>query len=191
MDQKIEKAIEVFKSGGIVIFPTDTAIGIGCKIDAVESVRRVFDIKKRDYNKPLLALIGSIEMADNYVSIPDDVREKVLNKYWPGGLTVFLKCNLEKVPSVVRSGTDSLAIRLPDHNDILNIINQVGLPILATSANISGKSTPYSIAEVDRELVSKVEFVLDGECTLKKESTILDCTVTPWKIIREGAVKLN
>lgn len=191
MNETIDKAVEVFKNGGIVIFPTDTAFGIGCRIDEVESAKRVFDIKKRDYSKPLLALVNSIEMARKYVSIPEDVQEKLLDKYWPGGLTVFLKCNLEKVPSIVRSGTDSLALRLPDHDDIRKMIKRVGVPILATSANISGEPTPYSISEVNEELIAKVDFVLTGDCTLKKQSTIIDCTVKPWKIVREGAVKID
>lgn len=190
MDKKIEKAIEVFKNGGIVVFPTDTAIGIGCRIDAVESVKRVFDIKKRDYSKPLLALVGSMQMAKKYVSIPKNVQENLLDIYWPGGLTVFLKCATAKVPSLVRSGTDSLAVRFPDHHDIQNIIKQVGVPIIATSANFSGDPTPYSLSEVNKKLLSKVDFVLDGECTFREQSTIIDCTAMPWKIIRQGAVKI-
>lgn len=190
MNRQMEKAVEVFKKEGIVIFPTDTAIGIGCRIDAVESVKRVFDIKKRDFNKPLLALVDSIKMAKKYVSIPKDVQKKILDKYWPGGLTVFLKCDLKKVPSIVRSGTDSLAVRLPKHVDIRNIIKKVGVPILATSANFSGDATSYSISEVNKELLLKADLILNGECTYKKESTIIDCTVTPWKIIRKGIVKI-
>lgn len=191
MKKESIKAIAVLKQGGIVIFPTDTAFGIGCRIDAPESVKRVFDIKKRDYSKALLVLVESIEMAKEYALIPEDVEEKILNKYWPGGLTVFLKCNLEKVPSIVRSGGDILAIRLPDHKEIQNVITQVGVPILATSANFSGEPTPYAISEVNKELLSKVDFVLNGECTFRKQSTILDCTVNPWKIVREGAVHIN
>lgn len=190
MNKQIEKAIKIFRDGGIVIFPTDTAFGIGCRIDVAESVKRVFDIKKRDYSKPLLALVDSMKMAEEYVSIPKNVQEKMLDVYWPGGLTVFLKCDLEKVPSIVRSNTDSLALRLPAHDIIRYIIKQVGVPILATSANLSGNPTPYSLPEVDKELLSKVDFVLNGECTFKKESTILDCTVEPWKIIRQGVVKI-
>lgn len=187
----MQKTIEVLKQGGVVIFPTDTAFGIGCRIDDEESVKRVFDIKKRDYSKALLALVDSVQMAEEYVSIPYDVREKILSKYWPGGLTVFLKCNLKKVPSIVRSGGDSLAVRLPDHDDIRNVIKQVGVPILATSANFSGDPTPYSISEVNKELLSQVDFVLNGECTFRKQSTILDCTVIPWKVVREGAISLS
>ena len=191
MSRQIKKAIDVFRDGGIVIFPTDTAIGIGCRIDNVKSARKVFDIKKRNYNNPLLALVSSMEMARNYVPIPSDVKSKLLDKYWPGGLTVFLKCDLKKVPSIVRSGRDSLAIRLPDHKDIRNIIEEVGVPILATSANFSGGTTPYSISEVDKELLSKADFVLNGKCTFGEQSTIVDCTVEPWKIVREGAVRIN
>ncbi len=191
MDKQVEKAVKVFKNGGIVIFPTDTAIGIGCRIDFVKSVEKVFDIKKRDYSKPLLALVGSMRMARNYVLIPKDVEEKLLKKYWPGGLTVFLKCDSDKVPSIVRSGTDSLAVRLPAHREVREIINIIGVPILATSANISGRQTPYSLKDVDKELLSRVDFVLNGECTFKKESTIIDCTVKPWKILREGATKIS
>ena len=186
----MEKAIEVFKKGGVVIFPTDTAVGIGCRIDAVKSVKRVFDIKKRDFNKPLLALVSDMQMVKKYVSISKDIQEKILDKYWPGGLTVFLKCDLKKVPSIVRSGTDSLAVRLPKHVDIRNIIKKIGVPILATSANFSGDVTSYAISEVNKELLSKADFILNGECTFKKESTIIDCTVTPWQIIRKGVVKI-
>ncbi len=190
MDKQAWQAIRVFKNGGVVIFPTDTAFGIGCRIDAVESVKRVFDIKKRDYSKPLLALVDSMQMAKKYISIPKNVQLNLLNLYWPGGLTVFLKCDVEKVPSIVRSGTDSLAVRLPDHNDIRNIIKEVGFPILATSANFSGEPTPYSISEVNKKLLTKVDFVLNGECTFRKQSTIIDCTVKPWKVVRQGIVKI-
>lgn len=191
MDQQIQKAVRIFKNGGIVIFPTDTAIGIGCRIDKAESVKKIFDLKKRDYSKPLMILVDSLQMAQEYVSIPNEVQDKLLNKYWPGGLTVFLKCYLEKVPSVVRSGTDTLALRLPAHKDIRDIIKKIGVPIIATSANFSGEVTPYSIAEVNKELLSKVDFVLDGECTFKKESTIIDCTIKPWKVLRTGAVRIH
>lgn len=188
---EIDKAVQVLKNGGVVIFPTDTAFGIGCRIDSIGGTKRVFEIKKRDYGKPLLALVNSLEMAGQYVEIPNDVRKKLLNKYWPGGLTVFLKCKKENVPSIVRSGTDVLALRLPFHEGIRNVITKVGVPILATSANISGEKTPYSIAEVDNRLISQVDFVLEGECTFKQQSTIVDTTIIPWKIIREGVVKLK
>ena len=191
MNDDIQKAIEILKNGGVGIFPTDTIFGIGCRIDMPESVKRVFEIKKRDYGKALLALVDSMEMAEMYVNIPNNVRKKLLDTYWPGGLTVLLKCKLEKVPSLVRSDGDSLALRLPDHKIIRNIIKKVRIPILATSANFSGESTPYEINELDNRLISQVDFVLNGECTFRKQSTIIDCTVEPWKVVRQGAVKFE
>lgn len=191
MSKNSIRAIEVFNKGGIVIFPTDTAYGIGCRMDNETSVRRVFEIKKRSLDNALLVLVNSLEMAEKYVEIPQDVREKLVNKYWPGGLSIFLNTKPGKVPGIVTANSSVLAVRWPDHKIIEKIISGVGVPIIATSANISGGQTPYSLNEVDSKLLEKVDFVLEGECTYKKESTIIDCTVEPWKIIRQGAVQLE
>ena len=88
---KIRKAVQVFKKGGIVIFPTDTAIGIGCRIDNEESIKRLFKIRKRPENKPVLTLVDSVKMAQNYLlPIPQEVKDKLINHYWPGKLTIIL-----------------------------------------------------------------------------------------------------
>lgn len=185
-----QKAIEVLKNGGVVIFPTDTAYGIGCRMDDETAVKRVFDIKKRLLDNALLVLVDSIEMAEKYVMFYH--RSLIfVKKYWPGGLTVFLPCKKELVPSIVRAGADILAVRFPKHKIIEQIIHEVGVPIIATSANISGESTPYSLDQVDKKLIDQVDYVMDGECTYKQESTIVDCTVNPWKIVRSGAVEIE
>lgn len=191
MSREVQEAIKVFKSGGIVIFPTDTAIGIGCRLDATESVRRVFEIKKRDYNKPLLVLVDSIQMAKKYVSIPKDVQEKILDKYWPGGLTIIFKCNTAKVPALARSNGDTLGVRLPDNLKLREIIKAVGIPIVAPSANFSGEKTPFKLDEVGLGFKKLADYVLEEDFGLRKNvSTIVDCTVTPWKILRQGAIKI-
>ena len=187
----MQEAIKVFKSGGIVIFPTDTAIGIGCRLNATGSVRRVFDIKKRDYNKPLLVLVDSIQMAKKYVSIPKDVQEKILDKYWPGRLTIIFKCNTDKIPALARSNGDTLGVRLPDNSKLREIIKAVGVPIVAPSANFSGEKTPFKFEELNLELEKSADYILkDGVSLEKNVSTIVDCTVTPWKIVRQGEVKI-
>ena len=185
-----EKAIDIFRNGGIVIFPTDTAYGIGCRMDNESSVRKVFDIKKRSLDNALLILVDSIEMAEEYVEIPEGVRERLVNKHWPGGLSLFLKCKAGKVPGIVTANTSILAVRWPKHKTIVDIIRKLGIPIIATSANISGEKTPYSLDQVDPRILDQVDYVIEGECTYKKESTIVDTTVTSWKIVREGAVKV-
>ena len=185
------EVIEIFKKGGIVIFPTDTAYGIGCRMDNEESVKRVYELRNRPHEKAMIALVGSVEMAEKYVEIPAQVKEKLLDKYWPGGLTVIFNCKIDKVPSTVRSDGPSLAVRFADQKEIVEIINIIGVPIIAPSANYSGEMTPASLAEVDPTLLKKVDFVLKGMCTIKGVSTIVDTTVTPWKIVREGVVKIK
>lgn len=191
MNEDLEKAVEILKNGGIVIFPTDTAFGIGCRIDDEKAVKRVFEIKKRPYNAALLVLVDSVKMAERYVEIPKDARDKLVNKYWPGGLSLFFKCKQEKVPDIVRADSHVLAVRWPNHKIIEEVIRQVGVPIIATSANISGEPTPYSLTEVNRALLNQVDYVMRGECTYKKESTIIDTTVNPWNIVRYGTIKVE
>lgn len=187
----LEHIIKILKNGGVVIFPTDTVFGIGCRIDDERAVRRIFEIKKRDLGNALLVLVDSVEMAEKYVDIPEEVRQKLVNKYWPGGLTIFFKTKPGKVPGIVTAKSNILAVRWPDHKTVKQVISAVGVPIIATSANISGEKTPYTLKDVDQEVVEQADTVLKGECTLKKESTIVDTTVFPWEKIREGAVTVE
>lgn len=193
MDKEIRKAIEVFKNGGIVIFPTDTAIGIGCRMDDEKAVEKLFKIRKRPENKPMLALVNSIEMAKNYLlHIPKNVQDKLISAYWPGKLTIILKCNTGKVPFLVRGGGNTLGVRLPNNPTLLALISAVGAPIVAPSANFNGEKTPYSFGDLNPELVKKADYVLDGKVGLEKNvSTVVDCTATPWKIIRKGAIRIQ
>lgn len=183
----IEQAAAFLKEGKIGIFPTDTAYGIGCRMDNEDSVKKVFEIRKRPEEKAMIVLVGSLAMAEEYVEIPSEVKEKIINNYWPGPLTIVLHCKKDKVSSVVRADGDTLALRFPDDADLIHIINQVGVPLIAPSANFSGEKTPFTFQEVDKKLLRLVDFAMTGECTMGKVSTIIDCSSTQWKLIREGA----
>lgn len=193
MNQQIDQAIRVLKNGGIVIFPTDTAIAIGCRIDNKESLKRLFEIRRRPENKPLLVLVDSFKMAKDYLlPIPKKVTDKLIKKYWPGPLTIILKCRVNKVPSLVRGGGDTLGVRLPNDSNLLRLVKGVGVPIVAPSANFSGAKTPFKFEDLDLRLAKLADYVLEGETGSKESvSTIIDCTVKPWKVIRKGAVKLT
>lgn len=192
MDENSKKAINVLKSGGIVIFPTDTAFGIGCRMDSASSVKRLFEIRKRPEIQATPVLVSGIEMASKYlIDIPVNVKQKLIDKFWPGALTIVLKCRKEKVPSLVRGGGDSLGVRMPDQKEILSIIKMLGVPILGPSANFHGKTTPYTLEDLDPELVKLADYVLEGECKTKKPSTVIDCTQNPWYILRKGAIEVN
>lgn len=192
MDEKLKTAVDVLKNGGIVIFPTDTAFGIGCRIDNEKSVSRLFGIRKRPKHKAVSVLVDSIGMTRAYVEeIPQNV-EKLMEKYWPGALTIILRSDRENVPSLVRGGGQTLGVRMPNYKIILKIISEVGMPILGPSANFSDEKTPFRFEDLNTELIKKADYVLYGETGLEKDvSTVIDCTVTPWKIIRQGAVKIS
>ncbi len=190
MELKDDLVIQNFKDGKIGIFPTDTSFGIGCRIDNQESIEKIFEIRNRPPQKALLALISSIEMAEEYVYVTPEAKIQLFKKYWPGGLTVILKCKKDKVPAIVRASGESLAIRLPDHTDLRRVIEAVGVPIIAPSANFSGGQTPVTLDMVEKDLVKEVDFVVDGRCTMEGVSTIIDTTVLPFKIIRQGVVEV-
>jgi len=191
MDNNLNEAIETVKKGGVIIFPTDTAFGIGCRIDDDQAVERLFRIRKRPENKAVPVLASSIDMVEEYVAeIDPDVR-RLMESHWPGGLTIIIKCKIEKIHPFVRGGGDTIGIRIPNHPQVRELIRQVGVPILAPSANFSDGKTPFEKADIDPALASLVDGVIEGECSLKEASTVIDCTVKPWGIIRQGAVKVE
>jgi len=188
--EEIEKAVEILNKGGIVIFPTDTAFGIGCRIDNKEAIEKLFNTLKRSKDMAMPVLVDSIEMAQEYLEpIQADVQD-LMKKYWPGALTVVYPCRFEKVPSLVRGGGQTLGVRTPNNEIILEIIKKVGVPILGTSANFHGDKTPYEYSDLSPELLKLADFVVPGETTIKEQSTVIDCSVEPWKVIRQGAIKL-
>lgn len=188
----LDSAIQIIKEGGIVIFPTDTAYGMGCRIDSEKTVKHLFNLRRRPETQPVPVLVNSPQMAEKYFlsPLPDNVRH-LLEKHWPGALTVVYYCQTERVSSLVRGRGKTVGIRMPNHDLTLALIAGVGLPILGPSANFHGKPTPFHFEELDPELIKKVDFVLRGRNLGTNVSTVLDCTVSPWKVIRKGVVKIK
>lgn len=193
MDKNIQKAIKILREGGIVIFPTDTAFGIGCRIDNEKAIERLFDIRKRPRNQPVSVLVDSIEMAQDYLlPISEEVKQKLIKKYWPGALTIVLQSRTDKVPSLVRGGGNNLGVRMPNNKITLSLIKGVGVPILGPSANFHGERTPYELKDLNPELIKLVDYVVSSQDKSgENASTVIDCSKKPWKILRKGAVRIN
>ena len=192
MDKNVKKAVEVLNQGGIVIFPTDTVFGIGCRVDDKKAVEKLFKIKRKLQESVAPVLVGSTEMAQQYLKpIPKDVFQKLIKPYWPGGLTIVLPGISGKVSARLQSSDGTLGVRMPDHTTVLKIIKSIGIPIVGSSANFYGDKAPYKFSEIDKKLIALVDFVLVGRCGQKVPSTIIDCSKKPWKILRQGAVKLD
>lgn len=192
MNKQIEEAVRVLNEGGIIIFPTDTAFGIGCRIDNEKAIKKLFAIRKRPGFMATPVLVDSLEMAKEYVlEIPKDVKEKLIDKFWPGALTIVLQSRIEMVPELVRGHGTTVGVRMPDNPIILEIIKGVGVPILGPSANFHGRNTPYEYQNLDNKLIKLVDYVVKGECLLKQPSTVINCAKTPWEILRQGALKVK
>ena len=155
MDNQIEEAVKILNQGGIVIFPTDTAFGIGCRIDNERAVQRLFKIRKRPQSQAVPVLVSDIEMAKEYLEeIPEDVVQKLIIPYWPGALTIVLKAKKERVSSLVRGGGETVGLRMPNQAVVLEIIKKVGVPILGPSANFHGENTPYEFKDLNEGVTS-------------------------------------
>ena len=191
-DNQINKAVSILNQGGIVIFPTDTAFGIGCRIDKLSSVKRLFKIRKRPQTQAVPVLVDSIRMAQKYLLSPlsDNVRH-LIRDYWPGALTIIYGCKLNLVSPLVRGYGKTLGVRMPDNNTILNILKGTRVPVLAPSANFHGDSTPYHLSDLNKELIKKVDFVVSGECKIGLASTVLDVSLVHWKILRQGKIQID
>lgn len=184
--------VNIFNRGGIIIFPTDTAYGIGCRIDMKDSVDRLFRIRKRPVKKAVPVLVSSINMAEKYWQKPIDKKTKgLITKYWPGALTAVYSADLKKVYSRIRGGQDTLGLRMPDHDELLDIIDSVGAPIIGTSANFHKGKTPFAANDIDVRLLSLVDFFFKGRIGADGVSTVVDCTKNPFSIIRQGVIKVD
>lgn len=184
---KIIEAVKCLKSGGIIIFPTDTAFGIGCAIDKNNSVKKLFELRRRPQTQAVPVLVDSLNMAEKFwlSPIPNNVRH-LIKDHWPGSLTIIYNCNQAIVNPLVRGNGKTLGIRMPNHEIILEIIKKAGVPILGPSANFHDQPTPYHLKDLNLDLIDLVDLVVDGKCNSKLASTVIDVSDKQWKIIRQG-----
>lgn len=186
----IQRAISVLNDGGIIIFPTDTAFGIGCRIDKPFGVDRLFAVRKRPASQALPVLVGSKEQALSYLLHPSDIVRRFMKDHWPGALTIVDTCKKELIYSPIRAGGQTVGLRWPKHDTLQKILEGVGVPVVGPSANVHGEQTPYCFEDLDPELIAGVDFVVPGVCSVGNVSTVVDVSVSPYRIIRQGAVKL-
>lgn len=191
MDNQVRRAVEVLSQGGIIIFPTDTAFGIGCRLDKPQSVERLFTLRERPLTQAMPVLVDSIDMALAYLDRPSDIVRRMMQAHWPGGLTIVAPCKKKLVYSPIRGGGETIGVRQPDHETTISIIRGAGVPILGSSANFHGKTTPFTFADLDPELTALVDYVVPGVGKTTTASTVVDTTRTPAVVIRQGAVLLR
>ena len=187
MRQQIETALLVLRRGGLVAYPTDTVYGLGADAANPEAVRRVFAAKRRSPDLPLPLLAGDLDMLRRAApGVSEDILAR-LSAFIPGALTIVAEA-APWVPPEVTAGGPSVAVRVPGHDLCRALCAALGGPIVGTSANLSGGATPLTADEAVRQLGDSVDYVIEGECSGGVESTVLDVTANPPRVLRHGAI---
>ncbi len=187
----IERAWHLLRSGEVIAFPTDTVYGVGVHAFQPEAVAALYAVKNRPKSKAIPILVAQTEDVTRVARRIPAITWDLAQRFWPGGLTLVLP-RAEKVPSVVTAGGDTVAIRCPDHPVPLALANAIGVPLAATSANLSGQPSPTSAFQVVEQLAGRVPLIVDGgECPGGVPSTVVDLSVSPPRLLRAGAISFG
>ncbi len=175
-------AADAVKEDKIIVYPTDTVYGIGCSLKP-DAVKRIFEIKKRCLKQPLSIACSSMDMAADYaVFTPEEsrfIKSNILKPY------TFIAIKKESVPDIVTSGRDTVGIRIPNHRVVKEIIETAGMPIITSSANISGGAPPVSFQDICDEIMAASDMAVDsGRCRVGKPSRVVD--LRSKRILRES-----
>jgi len=184
----IRRAQRLLQSGQVVAFPTDTVYGVGAHAFQPEAVAALYAVKNRPTTKAIPILVAQNEDMARVARRVPAVAWELVERFWPGGLTLVLP-RAEKVPSIVTAGGDTVAIRCPNHPIPLALANAIGAPLAATSANLSGQPSPTTARQVVEQLAGRVPLIIDGGlCPGGVPSTVVDLSLSPPRLLREGAI---
>ena len=170
----------------IIVFPTDTVYGIGASIYSPQAIQEIFEIKQRPTDKSLIVLCANKKQLEEIVGPLSSDIEGLVDRFLPGALTLVLNCCKSLCKEITR-GKQTIGVRIPNHPVSIQLLNQLG-PLATTSANVSGEPSPTKV-EKSNPIMNQVPYVFDiGETEAGVPSTILDCTTSEYKILREGAI---
>ena len=189
--QAIVPAVEILRSGGVVAYPTETFYGLGVHALNEEAIKKIYAIKKRDFSQPLLILIPHRGVLSLYVKdVPEDALS-LIERFWPGPLTLIFSAS-SHLPPILLGKTDKIAIRVSSHPIAQALTEGLNSPITSTSANISGDQSPATPKEVSSYLGGMIDLIIDGGKTPgQMPSTIVDVTISPPQLIREGMIPFS
>ena len=181
----LEIASEIINKGGIVVFPTDTVYGLGCNPYKKESVKKIYEIKSRDFSKPLPVLVHSKQIVEK-IAVLDEFSKRIVDKFWPGPLTILLKVIDEDLKESLRLN-DKIAVRIPDNKCTLDLLEKCQM-LIGTSANISGQTSTTNPEDCFKNMENVDVYIDGGIIDSKSESTIIEIENDKIKILREGSL---
>lgn len=184
------RAATILRSGGVVLYPTDTLYGLGADALSDQAVAKIYDIKGRDEHKPMHGIVADIRDVEMYAQVTDAARS-LAAEFWPGALTIIFK-NRSDIDSGIILGIATIGIRIPDNALCLALARAFGKPITATSANRSGEKAERSVGKILQQLgasAQSIDLIIDaGELPESKPSTVVDVSGLKPVIVREGVI---
>ncbi len=187
----IAEAAEIIRRGGLLGIPTETVYGLGADALNEDAVKAIFAAKGRPQDNPLIIHVPSCHWLERYCRDIPDTAYRLAERFWPGPLTMILP-RRENVPLLTTGGLETVGVRCPDHPVTLAIIEKAGVPVAAPSGNTSGRPSPTTAAHMLEDMEGKIDGIVDGgPCRVGVESTIIDLTVTPPRLLRPGGLPLE
>jgi L-threonylcarbamoyladenylate synthase len=186
----VKQAANALTNNGLIIYPTDTAYGLGANALKTSSIKKVYNTKKRDFIKPTHVIVRDWKMIED-LTYTNHFTKKLFNNFLPGPLTLILK-KKSIIFNLLTSNLPTLGIRIPDNNITRLLSRLVDFPYTTPSANLSGEKTPYSLNDINNNLLTKVDVILDsGKLKRIKTSTIIDISSPQPKILRKGPISIK
>ncbi len=184
----LREAAQIIRSGGLVAVPTETVYGLAGNGLSEDSVREIYRVKGRPGDKPLALMVPGVEAMDQYcVNVPAAAKA-LAGRFWPGPLTIILNA-AAGIPEAVLAGGTTVGLRCPNHEMTLELLRLAGTPLAAPSANPSGQPSPKDAAQVLKYFNGLIPAVVDGgPCGIGEESTLIDMSAAPYRILRQGAL---
>ena len=180
-------AASVLRDGGVIGLPTETVYGLAARVDHETAIARVFAIKQRPLSHPLIVHAYGVEQCDEW-GVLSPIAQVLAQAFWPGPLTILVY-RTSQISDQITGGRDTVALRVPEHALARQLIQELGVPVVAPSANRFGRVSPTTAQHVLRDLGHDVDLILDGgACTIGVESTIIDCTSDTPQLLRPGAL---
>lgn len=185
------EAAEFIKRGGIVAFPTETVYGLGANVFDETAIAKIFEAKRRPNDNPLIAHVGEIGQITQVVREITPDAQKFIEAFFPAPLTLVLP-KADKIPRIATANLDTIGVRMPKNKLAREFLKACGVPLVAPSANLSGKPSPTKWEAVYEDLNGRIDGILQGEATeIGLESTVVDCTSNVPLVLRTGAISLE
>lgn len=188
-EEELDNVIKVIKKGGVVIFPTDTVYGVAANSLDEDAIKKLYELKGRNDNKPICVLTSSMDKIEKIAYVREE-EQKIIDKYMPGALTIILD-KKDEVSDILTSSLKTVGVRIPNNEIALKILSKLDYPLATTSANISGMKAAVKKEDLITEFDNKVDIIIDGGVTdLKISSTIVKIENNEIKVLRQGSIKI-